>query len=152
MLNNLFLVAIAAFGWGLSLATYRLFARRANWPMGALHADLPAIPILLGFFALLAAILYAAFMGPENGGWLVVVCGLLLAFFWTFFLRVGSQVSLFLAPVAGFLLVLGWVGEPLLGFNAQPWARESPTETYQRKVVPRFDGIPGNELPAPDRR
>ena len=27
MVDNLFLLAVAALGWGLSLATYRLFAR-----------------------------------------------------------------------------------------------------------------------------
>jgi hypothetical protein len=132
MIDNLFLLAIGAFGWGLSLATYRLFARRNGWPMGSLQADLPAIPILLGLAALLAAIAFAAARGVEYGGWVIVVCGLLFAVFWTGFLRVGSQISLFLAPWAGFILLLGWLAEPL-GYAERPWAHETLGETIQRK-------------------
>lgn len=132
MIDNLFLLAIAAFGWGLSLATYRLFAKRNGWPMGSLQADLPFIPILLGLAALVAAIGYAAARGADYGGWVIVVSGLLLAVFWTGFLRVGSQISLFLAPWAGFLLLLGWLAEPL-GYQARPWASETLGETIQRK-------------------
>lgn len=132
MIDNLFLLAIAAFGWGLSLATYRLFARRYNWPMGSLQADLPVIPILLGLAALVASIGYAAARGVDYGGGVIIVCGLLLAVFWTGFLRVGSQISLFLAPWAGFLLLLGWLAEPL-GYQARPWASETLGETIQRK-------------------
>ena len=43
MVDNLFLLAVAALGWGLSLATYRLFARTRSWPMGALQADIQVI-------------------------------------------------------------------------------------------------------------
>lgn len=132
MIDNLFLLAIGAFGWGLSLATYRLFARRNGWPMGALQADLPGIPILLGLAALLAAIAFATARGVEYGGWVIVACGLLFAVFWTGFLRVGSQISLFLAPWAGFILLLGWLAEPL-GYSARPWAHETLGETIQRK-------------------
>jgi len=132
MIDNLFLLAVAAFGWGLSLATYRLFARRYSWPMGALQADLPVIPILLGIAALLAAIAYAAARGVEYGGREIIILGLLLAIFWTGFLRVGSQIALFLAPWAGFILLLGWLAEPL-GYSARPWAQESIGETLQRK-------------------
>ncbi|MEQ1713609.1 MAG: hypothetical protein ABL908_19740 [Hyphomicrobium sp.] len=132
MIDNLFLLAIAAFGWGLSLATYRLFARRNAWPLGSLQSDLPVIPILLGLAALVASIAYAAARGADFGGWVIIVCGLLLAVFWTGFLRVGSQISLFLAPWAGFLLLLGWLAEPL-GYQARPWASESIGETIQRK-------------------
>lgn len=128
MVDNLFLLAIAALGWGLSLATYRLFARRNGWPMGALQADLPPIPILLGVFAFLAGLGFAAARGYEYGGLAIVVCGILLAIFWTGFLRVGSQISLFLAPVAAFFLVIGW-----LGIAQGPWARETPGETFSRK-------------------
>ncbi len=132
MIDNLFLLAIAAFGWGLSLATYRLFARRNAWPMGSLQSDLPVIPVLLGLAALLAAIGYAAARGADYGGWVIIVCGLLLAVFWTGFLRVGSQISLVLAPWAGFLLLLGWLAEPL-GYAPRPWANETLSETVQRK-------------------
>jgi hypothetical protein len=32
--------------------------------------------------------------------------------FWTGFLRVGSQLSLLLAPLASILLILGWLAQP----------------------------------------
>ena len=112
MIDNLLLLAIGAFGWGLSLATYRLFARRKSWPAGALHVDLPAIPVVIGLFALVAALGFAAARGPGASG-LIVVSGLLLAIFWTGFLRVGSQVSLLLAPASAVLLILGWAAGPL---------------------------------------
>jgi hypothetical protein len=112
MIDNLLLLAIGAFGWGLSLATYRVFARREEWPMGALHADLPAVPVVIGLFALLAAIGFAAARGSETGGLVIVVSGVLLAVFWTGFLRVGSQISLLLAPAAAVLLILGWLTGP----------------------------------------
>lgn len=114
MIDNLFLLAIGAFGWGLSLASYRFFARRYAWPMGALHADLPAVPTLLGLLSLLVAIGFAAARGTEYGGWVIIAFGLALTIFWIGFLRVGSQISLFLAPAAAVLLVLGWL-VPALG-------------------------------------
>jgi hypothetical protein len=106
----LFLLAIGAFGWGLSLATYKAVAARNAWPVGALHVDAPVVPILLGSLSLLTAVWFAADRGAALGGWVIVVCGLVLAVFWTGFLRVGSQVSLFLAPAAAALLVVGWLG------------------------------------------
>jgi hypothetical protein len=43
----------------------------------------------------------------------IILFGILLAIFWTGFLRVGSQVSLFLAPVATVLLITGWLSIPV---------------------------------------
>lgn len=111
MIDTLFLLAVGAFGWGLSLATYRMFARRNGWPMGSLQSDLPAVPVILGIISLLAGLLFAAARGPELGGWVILLFGLLLAVFWTGFLRVGSQVSLFLAPIATALLLVGWLSD-----------------------------------------
>ncbi len=128
MVDNLFLLAIAALGWGLSLSTYRLFAQRNGWPMGALQADLPFIPVLLGLIAFLAGLSFAAARGYDYGGLAIVISGVLLAVFWTGFLRVGSQISLFLAPVAAFFLMIGW-----LGIAQGPWARETLGETLTRK-------------------
>lgn len=108
IIDTLFLLASAAFGWGLSLATYRLFAIRNGWPMGEVQSDTPVIAVLLGLFAIIAAFLFAAARGTDYGGWAILVMGLLLALFWTGFLRVASQLSLFLAPVAAILLLLGW--------------------------------------------
>lgn len=132
MIDNLFLLAIAAVGWGLSLATYRMFARHNSWPMGALHADLPAIPILIGIFSFLAGLLFAAARGEDAGGIIIVGCGILLALFWTGFLRVGSQTSLFLAPIVTALLLFGWLAEPFFGYQQPGWATKNPTEMMRR--------------------
>lgn len=103
------LLAIAALGWGLSLCTYRYVAHKNKWPMGALHTDLPAVPAIIGLFAIFVALAFASWRGTPEGGWIVVLFGILLAFFWTGFLRVGSQVTLFLAPIATAFLILVWL-------------------------------------------
>lgn len=114
MIDNLFLLAVAALGWGLSLATYRLFAARHHWPTGALQADVPAVPAIIGLFSIVVALTFAAIRGAEAGGWVIVLFGILLAIFWTGFLRVGSQISLFLAPIAAVLLIMGWISAPFV--------------------------------------
>ena len=58
-LDVLFLAAFLTLGLGLSLATYRIFAVRNDWPMGELHANKPLVPILLGVFAIAIAVLFA---------------------------------------------------------------------------------------------
>ncbi len=133
-MDNLFLLAVAAFGWGLSLATYRLFARSNEWPMGALQADLPIVPVVLGLIGLSAGLLFATARGAEDGGWAILTFGFLLAVLWTGFMRVGSQISLFLVPIATFLLLLGWLAGPL-GYSERKWATERPTETLQRRGI-----------------
>jgi hypothetical protein len=111
MVDILFLLAIGAIGWGLSLLSYRFFAVRNSWPMGVLHADLPIVPFLVGLLAIAVAGVYAFDRGlTEGGGGVIILFGLLLWLFWTGFLRVGSQISLFLAPLAAALLVTGWLG------------------------------------------
>ncbi len=110
MAGSLFVLAIVAFGLGLSLLTYRFFALMLGWPMGVPHREWPAVPILLGLFSLLAAVVFAVEQTSALTGWGVVVCGLLLAAFWTGFLRVGSQVSLFIGPLAAGALLALWLG------------------------------------------
>lgn len=110
IIDVLFILATAACGFGLSLATYRIFAVQNGWPMGELHRDKPLIPILLGVFALIIGFLFAAARGPDFGGWWIIIAGLLLSVFWTGFMRVAGQISLFLAPLATILLLLGWIG------------------------------------------
>jgi hypothetical protein len=134
VMDNLFLLAVAAMGWGLSLATYRLFARSKGWPMGALQADLPIVPVLIGLIGLIAGLLFATARGTEDGGWFIIAFGILLALLWTGFLRVGAQIALFLAPIATFLLLLGWLSVPL-GYAERKWATERPAETLQRRGV-----------------
>lgn len=111
MVDVPFLLAVGAVGWGLSLASYRFFAFRNDWPMGALQSDLPVIPFLLGLFAVVTALVYAIDQGLQTGGGILVLFGLLLWLFWTGFLRVGSQISLFLAPLAAILLLVTWLGD-----------------------------------------
>ncbi len=108
-----FFLAVAAFGWGLSLATYRGFAGRYGWPMGEWQTNKPALPILIGFLALLFATLFAlarVWGGYTFAGWSILLFGFLLAIIWTGLLRVGSQVTLFLAPAAACLLFVSWFG------------------------------------------
>lgn len=112
-LDFLFFAACLTLGWGLSLASYRIFAVRNDWPMGELHANKPLVPILLGLFSITIAILFAAAAqaapGGEFDGWWIFICGLLFAFLWTGTMRVGSQISLFLAPLATVLLMMSWI-------------------------------------------
>jgi hypothetical protein len=110
MVDNLFLLAVAALGWwGLSLATYRLFARSRRWPMGALQADLPFVPVLIGLAGLFSGLLFATARGAADGGWMIIALGLVFAAVWIGFLRVGSPLALLLAPVTTLLLLLGWL-------------------------------------------
>ncbi|MGF1650946.1 MAG: hypothetical protein ACFCUN_10890 [Hyphomicrobiaceae bacterium] len=110
----LFILASIAIGLGLSLATYRIFAVQNEWPMGELHANRPLVPIMIGVFSLLIGFLFAAAReaaaGPEWAGWSIIIAGVLVAVFWTGFMRVAGQIALFLAPLATVLLMLGWIG------------------------------------------
>jgi hypothetical protein len=107
-----FLLASASFGFGLSLAVYRWLAVYNDWPMGHLHANRPALPVSLGILCMLVALAFAAARGAQYGGWGIVVFGLLWALFWLGFFRVGSQLSLLLAPVATAMLLFSWFGSP----------------------------------------
>jgi hypothetical protein len=108
-----FVLAIVAFGWGVSLATYRVFAKRLDWPMGAWQVRRPALPVMVGVLSILLAAFFALARG--YGGYLlsagaIPVFGLAWAVFWTGFLRVGAQSALLLAPAATVLLVVRWLG------------------------------------------
>lgn len=153
MMDNLFLLAVASFGLGLSLATYRLFAKSNGWPMGALQSDLPFIPVLVGLAGLTAGLLFATARGVDDGGWFIIGFGLLLALIWTGFVRVGSQLGLFIVPAVTFLLLLGWLSVPL-GYQERKWATEQPTETLRRRgiiedKVPTVPAQPGSTTQQP---
>ncbi len=137
MFDNLSYLAMMAFGFGLSLSTYRLFAVRNSWPMGAFHADLPAVPIMIGLVSLVVGVLFAASVGDARG-WMIVGLGFVLWLVWTSLLRVGSQLSLFLAPLATGLLLLGWLGS-LFGYDRAANIIENPRELLKK---------PGIEQPA----
>ena len=55
--------------------------------------------IIIGVVALIVALIFAA-MRSDFGGLWIIVAGIVLAIAWTTVLRVGSQISLFLAPAA----------------------------------------------------
>ena len=133
MFDNLSYLAMMAFGFGLSLATYRLFAMRNSWPMGAFHADLPAVPIMIGLVSLVVGVLYAASVGDARG-WIIVGLGLMLWVVWSSLLRVGSQLSLFLAPLATGLLLLGWLGS-LFGYDRAANIIENPRELLRKPGI-----------------
>lgn len=101
-------IAVFALGFGLSLATYRIFASRYGWPMGEWQRESPLKPMLIGLFCFVVATLFAAARGVGGGGLLILVSGIVLAVLWTGLMRVASQMSLLLAPLAAFLLILGW--------------------------------------------
>jgi len=109
-----FVLAVVAFGWGLSLATYRLLATACRWPMGSWHHQRPGLLIALGGLSILFAALFAlarAYGGHWLSAAMIPVFGLAWAIFWTGFLRVGAQSALLLAPVAGALLILRWLSQ-----------------------------------------
>jgi hypothetical protein len=135
MFDNLFYLAVMAFGFGLSLASYRIFAIRNNWPMGAFHSDLPAVPIMIGLISIVAAALFAA-ARAEYGGWVIIAAGFALAFLWTGLLRVGSQIALFIAPVVTGLLLLGWLGA-LFGYDRTAAVIQNPRDHLPKVRIER---------------
>lgn len=104
----IFVLAVAALAWGLSLAAYRWIALRNAWPMGVWQAERPVLPGLIGLAAAAVALVSAA---PLGSGVLLVVflLGLVGAFLWIILLKVGAQSALLLAPMAVALTLLGWL-------------------------------------------
>ncbi len=101
-------LAIAAFAWGLSLATYRWIAVFNDWPMGEWQAHRPGLPIAIGLFSVLFAMLFAIARG---GGTIVALplFGVLFALAWTAMTRVAAQSALLLAPISVILLLIFWM-------------------------------------------
>lgn len=107
-----FVLAVVSFGWGLSLASYRAFAKQYGWPMGSWHQHRPGLPIMVGALSMLLATVFALARG--YGGYVlsagaIPAFGVAWAVFWTGFMRVGAQSALLLAPAAAMLLVLRWL-------------------------------------------
>jgi hypothetical protein len=108
-----FILAVMAFGWGLSLASYRAVAGRLGWPMGVWQVEWPALTVTLGTMCILLAILFSlarGYGGYVISAWAIPVFGVAWAIFWTGFLRVGAQSALLLAPPAAALLMVRWLG------------------------------------------
>jgi hypothetical protein len=108
-----FVLAVVALGWGLSLATYRFFAARCDWPIGVWHLHWPSLALLVGLSAVAPAGLFAAaraYGGYTLSALAIPLFGLAWAAFWTGFLRVGAQSALLLAPAAAVLLLWHWSG------------------------------------------
>lgn len=108
-----FVLAVVAFGWGLSLATYRVVARQNDWPMGEWQQQRPALPVAVGALVMVVAMFFTVARG--YGGYMlsaaaIPLFGLAWAIFWTGFLRVGAQSALLLAPLAAVLLMVRWLG------------------------------------------
>jgi heme/copper-type cytochrome/quinol oxidase subunit 3 len=111
--DPLFFAAITAFGWGLSLATYRVAARRLGWPMGVAQARHPKVAGILGASGMIAGLAHAALREGQLGLMTLLVAGALFGLFWLGFLRVASQTSLLLTPLAILVLWLGAVARVL---------------------------------------
>lgn len=104
----MFVLAVAAFAWGLSLAAYRWVALNNAWPMGVWQAEWPLMPRLIG----LGSAGVALISGAELGGValpLVLLLGLVGTVAWMLVLKVGAQSALLLAPVAVALTLAGWL-------------------------------------------
>lgn len=148
-----FYFAIGAIGWGLSLATYRMFALHYQWPMGEWHEQRPALPILIGLVALGLGGFYAFMRGMSDAAvysaWAIAAFGLALAIFWTAFLRVGSQISLFLAPAAAALLYVVWAfGSSALEYHTV----RSEVRDLRRAIEERLDIRRDPNAPVQPRR
>lgn len=107
-IDAVFFFATAACGFGLSLATYRFFALRNGWTMGDWHRHRPGLPIAIGVVAVVWSIMISLGRGGPSL-WTIPLFGVFCAAVWTGVLKVGSQVSLVLAPVATVLLALAWM-------------------------------------------
>ncbi len=106
-----FVLAVVAFGWGLSLATYRFFAKHHGWPMGLWQQERHGLTVLLGLGVMGLAALFAlarGYGGHALSAIAIPVFGVAWAVFWTGFLRVGAQLALLLGPAAAALLMIWW--------------------------------------------
>jgi hypothetical protein len=113
MVDHLFFLAVGAIGWGLSLATYRPVAQLNGWPLGSAQTALPAMMTVFGVASAVVGFIYAAAVGLQHGGLVILIFGVGLALFWSGFLRVGAQSALLLAPLSAAALVTAWVAAML---------------------------------------
>jgi hypothetical protein len=147
-IDPMYWLAIAAFGWGLSLATYRWFAIHNGWPMGEWQAHRPGLPIAIGLFSILFAMLF----GIARGGTSLValpLLGLFCALAWTAITRVAAQSALLLAPIAVIALLVLWLSAasqvPVADatfYSPEPTSPASPAATdREADIADRDRGI-----------
>ncbi len=136
----MFVLATAAFAWGLSLATYRWFAIHNAWPMGDWQAHRPGLPIAFGIMAVVVALLFALARG---GATILVVplLGLLCAWAWTAMTKVGAQSALLLAPAAVVALMLAWIvaAEHIEPEDAREGRTSFPSRLDQDRLINEQD-------------
>ncbi|MGE0769082.1 MAG: hypothetical protein AB7L90_21780 [Hyphomicrobiaceae bacterium] len=108
LVDWMFWLAVAAFAWGLSLASYRWFAVHNGWPMGEWQAHRPGLPIAIGLFSILFATLFAVARGGTSIYYLPLL-GVFGALAWTAVLRVAAQSALLLAPLSTIALIVLWM-------------------------------------------
>ncbi len=108
LVNVMFVVATLAFAFGLSVATYRWFARHNGWPMGEWQAHRPGLAIAVGALSMVVAMLFALARGDATLLILPLLGGL-TALAWTAIARVGAQAALILAPLCVVLLIILWI-------------------------------------------
>jgi hypothetical protein len=104
--------------------------------MGEIQWGLPAVPVLVGLIAFALGVMFALARGIGEGGGVILIFGILLAIFWTGFLRVGSQVSLFLAPLTALFLLAGWLHGPY-GDGRHAGLSESDVAPVEEGLTPR---------------
>lgn len=108
LINMMFVAATLAFAFGLSVASYRWFARHNGWPMGEWQAHRPGLAVAVGVLCMVVAMLFALARGDATLLILPLLGGL-IALAWTAIARVGSQVALILAPLCALLLIILWI-------------------------------------------
>ena len=152
--DPMFVLATAAFALGLSLASYRWFAVHNGWPMGEWQAHRPGLPIAIGLFCALLAMLFAMLRGGATV-LILPLLGSLCALTWTSLTRVGAQSALLLAPAALVSLLAIWYSvasnEPERPRNLGPVQFDNGERSLdrQRPFVP--GQIEGDRAQPPNR-
>ena len=142
--DPMFWLATAAFAWGLSLASYRWFAVHNAWPMGEWQAHRPGLPIAIGLFAMLFALLFALARGGTTA-LVLPLFGVVCALGWTAITRVGAQSALLLAPLSVAALLVIWL-------SAATNLSEAPDRSLRYSPDDRLPDVRSSEQRLPDVR
>lgn len=137
----MFVFGAAAFAFGLSLATYRWFAVLNGWPMGEWQAHRPGLPIAIGLFCVLFAMLFALARGGSTV-LIIPLLGVLCALAWTAITRIGAQSALVFAPAAVVGLLSFWLIAATQLVDEQPRTFTDDSARPARAAVPA--AIDGN--------